>query len=483
MLANSFQHKVVSAEEAVQRLKNNSVLAFGGYTSSGYPKKIIKSLAERSKQEDLSFTILTGANVGPIDEALSQYNMTVRRAPMIQSSSLSKKVNEGKVDYVEVQMHDMPNLLKREKFGRINYFVLEALELTAEGHLYPTSSIGMNQHFIDQSEKIIIEINTRQSRSLKGMHDVYHQRTKGVPLSKVDEIIGVPYLEVPLGKIDMIVYSDELDHVAPKGREIVEADEISKHLNAFLEAEFSDSLPPLQTGFGGIARNVVKGLKETKFKNIQFFCGILQEENIELLSSDSGKCASTGSIEMTEKVTELLETDKALRKKIIIRNNDVTNNSEVISRLGLVSLLSGIEVDIYGNVNLSHVMGNRVLNGLGGGTNFAHNAQLTIVVLPSTVAGGKISAVVPMVTHHDIISHDVDVLITEHGVADLRGLTDRERAREIIGKCTGEFQSELRNYYDEAEAMGGHHPLLLNKAFEWHLRFQQEKTMVKGERV
>ena len=481
MLANSFQEKVVTPEEAVQKIKSASVLAFGGYTSSGYPKKIIESLVQRSKKEDLSFTILTGANVGPIDNALSQSNMSVRRAPMIQSSLLSKEVNEGKVDYVEVQMHDMPNLLKREKFGKINYFVLEGIELTKEGYLYPTSSIGMNQHFIDQCEKVIIEINKSQPSSLKGMHDVYHQSTKGVPLMDVDERIGVPYLKIPLEKIEMVVYSDELDQVVAPARELVEAEEISKHLNRFLESEFDDDLPPLQTGFGGIARNIVKGLKETKFKDIQFFCGILQEENIELLNSDIGKSASTGSIEMTERVIELLESEEILREKIIIRNNDVTNNSEVISRLGIVSLLGAIEVDIYGNVNLSHVMGNRVLNGLGGGTNFAHNAQITIVLLPSTTAAGQISTIVPMVAHHDIIAHDVDIIITEHGIADLRGLTDRERAAAIIQKCAGEYQAQLKDYYEEAELAGGHHPVLLNKAFEWHTRFQQLKTMVKGE--
>lgn len=481
MLADLFQDKVVTSEEAVQKIKNNSVLAFGGYTSSGYPKKIIQSLAERSKKEELSFTILTGANVGPIDEALSQSTMKVRRAPMIQNSLLSKAANEGTIDYVEVQMHDMPKLLQKEKFGKINYFILEGIELTKEGYLYPTSSIGMNQHFIDQCEKVIIEINQGQPSSLKGMHDIYRQSTKGVPLMEVDEVIGVPYLEIPLEKIEMIVYSNELDRVAPRTKELAEAERISNYLNEFLELEFNEDLPPLQTGFGGIARSVVKGLKHTHFKDIQFFCGILQEENVELLSKENGKCATTGSIEMTERVIELLEADEALRKKIFIRNNDVTNNSEVISRLGIVSLLSAIEVDIYGNVNLSHVTGNRVLNGLGGGTNFAHNAQLTIVLLPSTTAGGKISTIVPMVSHHDIIAHDVDVLITEHGVADLRGLTDRERAAAIINQCSGAYQAQLKAYYAEAESAGGHHPVLLHKAFEWHTRFQQFKTMVKGE--
>lgn len=481
MLAKSLQDKVVTPEEAVQKIKNHSVLAFGGYTSSGYPKKIIESLVQRSKKEDLSFTILTGANVGPIDAALSESNLKIRRAPMIQNSLLSKAVNEGKVDYVEVQMHDMPNLLKKEKFGRINYFVLEGIELTDEGHLYPTSSIGMNQHFIDQSEKVIIEINRSQPNTLKGMHDIYHQSTKGVPLNEVNDIIGNPYLEIPLEKIEMIVYSDELDQLAPTGKELPQAEEISNRLNDFLYKEFGKDLPPLQTGFGGIARKIVKGLNEESFENIEFFCGILQEENIELINSGNGKCASTGSIEMTNKVIELLENNEALRKKIIIRNNDVTNNSEVISRLGLVSLLGALEVDIYGNVNLSHVMGNRVLNGLGGGTNFAHNAQLTIVLLPSTTANGKISTIVPMVAHHDIIAHDVDVIITEYGVADLRGLTDRERANSVIQNCTDAYQEQLKDYYEEAVSKGGHHPVVLNKAFEWHMRFQESKTMSKGE--
>jgi Acetyl-CoA hydrolase/transferase C-terminal domain len=61
------------------------------------------------------------------------------------------------------------------------------------------------------------------------------------------------------------------------------------------------------------------------------------------------------------------------------------------------------------------------MNGFGGSGDFARNAYLSIFIVPSTAKGGSISTIVPMVTHVDHIEHDVQIIVTEHGLADLRG--------------------------------------------------------------
>ena len=190
---------------------------------------------------------------------------------------------------------------------------------------------------------------------------------------------------------------------------------------------------------------------------------------------------SCGSIQMSAGTIALLQKyPEVMRERVVIRNGEVTNSSEVISRMAPITLTSGIEMDIYGNVNSSHILGNRVVNGLGGGANFAQNAGLSVMMLVSENKGGAISTIVPMVSHQDISEHDIDVVVTEHGVADLRGKSDEERARSIIQNCTGSYKEPLHDYFERACRMGGHHPVLLEEAFSWHLRMKETGSMRVG---
>ena len=110
-----------------------------------------------------------------------------------------------------------------------------------------------------------------------------------------------------------------------------------------------------------------------------------------------------------------------------------------------------IEVDIYGNVNSTNIMGSRMMNGIGGSGDFARNGYLTIFTTESTAKNGDISSIVPMVSHHDHTEHDVMVIVTEQGVADLRGLSPKERAISIIENCAHpDYKEALYEYFNEA---------------------------------
>lgn len=76
----------------------------------------------------------------------------------------------------------------------------------------------------------------------------------------------------------------------------------------------------------------------------------------------------------------LKEAPALFKERSVLRNIEITNAGEVIQRLGVFAINSAIETDIYGNVNSSHIAGNRVVNGIGGGANFAQNAELSILV-------------------------------------------------------------------------------------------------------
>jgi acyl-CoA hydrolase len=117
-----------------------------------------------------------------------------------------------------------------------------------------------------------------------------------------------------------------------------------------------------------------------------------------------------------------------------------------------------------------------MMNGIGGSGDFTRNAYLSIFICPSSAKGGKISTIVPLVSHADHSEHSVQVIVTEHGIADLRGRSPHERAELIIEHCAHpEFRDELHRYLRLVQP--GHTPQTLRAAFAFHCRFLETGDM------
>lgn len=176
---------------------------------------------------------------------------------------------------------------------------------------------------------------------------------------------------------------------------------------------------------------------------------------------------------------KVFENFEEYKDRLVMRAQEISNQPELIRRMGLISINTALEFDIYGNVNSTHVGGTKMMNGIGGSGDFARNARLGIFVTKSIAKNGDISSVVPFVPHVDHTEHDVDVLVTEQGYADLRGLAPRERVEKIIDNCVHPlYKEQLREYYEEAKTRGGQTPHVLEKALSWHTRFAEEGTML-----
>ena len=181
-----------------------------------------------------------------------------------------------------------------------------------------------------------------------------------------------------------------------------------------------------------------------------------------------------------EYAAKMNDNAASYRESIVLRQQEVSNHPELIRRLGVLACNGMIEADIYGNVNSTHIMGSKMQNGIGGSGDFARNAYISAFVTPSTAKGGAISAIVPMVSHVDHTEHDVAVIITEQGLADLRGLSPRKRARVVIEKCAHpDYRPLLLDYLERAERSGNglHTPHLLTEAHAFHTRFLETGTM------
>ncbi len=479
-----------TAGQAASSIQDGMTVAMSGWAMAGYPKAVVESLIERKQNgESLAIKLVTGANVPWLDDKLGAENMISRRTPMIASRTLAAQANNGDMQYVEQQMCRMPRLLKAGGFGKIDLAVVEALGFDEEGNLIPTSSIGMTHYLLNSADQIIVEINTSQPEILENLHDIHIPQappnTLPIPLIRVNQRIGKSGIPIDESRLLHIVETSIPEQMGaqPRGTELTK--KIADHLFNFLEIEISrtgGTLPPFQTGFGSIADSIADAFQRSNFRDLQFFCGGITEPVMELLSSGKASALSTGGLGMSERVVRILNSIPNIAEHLVIRNGDITNNAEVIGRLGLIALNTGIEMDIYGNVNSSHIAGTRVVNGIGGGAGFAQNAGLSVMMIPSSAKGGAISGIVPMVSHQDICEHDIDVVVTENGVADLRGLDDGERADAIINSCASDiYKDQLNRYLDKARSRGGHHPQLPEDAFAWYRRLKENGSMLENQ--
>lgn len=197
----------------------------------------------------------------------------------------------------------------------------------------------------------------------------------------------------------------------------------------------------------------------------------------------SGKLAFASATAFSLSDAGLEEFDRNIelyRNRIIMRPQEISNHPEVIRRLGVIAMNGMIEADIYGNVNSTHVMGSSIMNGIGGSGDFARNAYLSIFMTPSQAKNGKISCIVPMASHVDHTEHDVQILVTEQGLADLRGLSPNQRAKVIIENCAHpDFKPALTDYHNRAfdRSFGRHTPHLLDEVLSWHQRYLDNGSM------
>lgn len=493
----SLENKVMTADAAVKFFKKGMTVAASGFTPAGYPKAVPLALAESAKEgESLALTLITGASVGDeLDGALSRAGVIKRRYAYQTNQDLRTQINKGSVAYEDMHLSLVPQNMRYGFFGKIDIALVEAVAIRADGGIIPSTAIGISNVAIEMAEKVIVELNMNQLLALEGVHDIYSPENppnrKPIPLTKPDERIGTDYIPCDPKKIVAVVITDMKDST----NAVAQIDEISKKMAqnaiAFLEGEIAlgrmpENLLPIQSGVGSVANAVLKGFAESNFENLQIYSEVIQDAVLDLIDLGKVGFASGASLTISpEKYAYFRDNFERYRDKILLRPQEISNNPEVIRRLGLISMNTAIEADIYGNVNSTNIMGSRMMNGIGGSEDFSRNAYLSIFFTPAIAKGGDISSIVPMVSHHDHTEHDVNVIITEQGVADLRGLSPREKAQVIIENCAHpDYKEQLWTYVSAAEkkSCAQHLPHDLEQALSWHIRFLKTGTM-KAEKL
>ena len=487
----------MSAEEAAAFIPAGSNVGMSGFTGAGHPKAVPAALAARIKEakargEQFAVSVWTGASTAPeLDGALAEVEGIDLRMPY-QSDPVSRaKINAGLMEYMDIHLSHVAQTVWEGFFGHMDVAVIEVTGITADGELIPSSSVGNNKTWIEQADKVILEVNSAQPLELEGMHDIYYGTAlppDRLPLqiTSPGDRIGVPYLHCPPEKIVAVVPTNSPDRNLPFKAPDADSRQIAHHVLDFFAHEVSKgrlpkNLLPLQSGVGNIANAVMMGLDEGQFRHLTAYTEVIQDGMLQMLRNGTLEMASATAFSLSDEgMTDLYENIADYHDRIILRSQEISNHPEVIRRLGCLAMNGMLEADIYGNVNSTHIMGSSIMNGIGGSGDFARNAFISMFLSPSTAKGGAISCIVPMVSHVDHTEHDTHVVVTEQGLADLRGLPPRRRAQQIIDHCAHpDYRPALQDYLDRATATssGKHTPHILGEALSWHARFLKDGTM------
>jgi succinyl-CoA:acetate CoA-transferase len=489
--------KVVPAEAAAALIAPGFTVGMSGFTGAGYPKEVPLALARRITEANAGgarfrINVWTGASTAPeLDGALAAADGIELRLPYQSDPVSRQKINDGLMEYIDVHLSHVAQMVWQGFLGHLDVALVEVSGITAEGALIPSSSIGNNKTWIDQADAVILEVNSWQSADLEGMHDIYYGTAlppdrRPIQLVRPADRIGERYLRCPPEKVVAVVETNAPD----RNTGFTEPDEastrIAGHLIDFLEHEVEHgrlpaNLLPLQSGVGNVANAVLAGLGASSFEDLTAYTEVIQDGMLGLLRNGTLSVASATAFSLgPTAVTEFNDNAGDYHDRIVLRPQEISNHPELIRRLGVLAMNGAIEADVYGNVNSTHLMGSRIQNGIGGSGDFARNAYISFFVTPSTAKGGAISSIVPMVSHVDHTEHDVGVIVTEQGLADLRGLAPRRRAASVIEKCAHpDYRPLLEDYVDRAlsGAYGKQTPHLLDEALSWHVRFMRTGTM------
>ncbi|KKA26328.1 hypothetical protein TD95_003512 [Thielaviopsis punctulata] len=503
----SYLKKLSTAENLIHHFPNDAYVGWSGFTGVGYPKLIPKALADHVEannlQGKLRYSLFVGASAGGDTEPRwASLDMINRRAPHQVGKEISKGINEGRINFFDKHLSMFPSDLsngwytKDRKSGKLDVAVVEASAILEDGSIVPGASVGAAPEIVHMADKIIIEVNTAIP-SYQGLHDITmpDEMHKPLLITRCQDRIGHSSIPVDPERVVAIVESTQRDKTGPNACKDDTSKAIAHNLIEFFEHEVNHgrlptTLLPLQSGIGNVANAIIGGLAESRFHNLTVWTEVIQDTFLDLFDDGHLDFATATSVRFSpEGFEHFYDRWDFYRERLLLRNQQVSNSPEVIKRLGVIAMNTPVEVDIYAHANSTCVNGSRMLNGLGGSADFLRNARYSIMHTPSVRASKTdptgISCIVPMCTHVDQTEHDLDIVVTEQGLADVRGLSPRERARVIINKCAHPvYQPILKHYFEKAEfeclRKGmGHEPHLLFNSFDMHKALMEQGSMAK----
>lgn len=485
--------RFISAEEAVTYIHNGDHVGFSGFTHAGVPKVIPGAIARHAQKEHeagrpYQISMFTGASTGDrTDGELARAKAIRFRTPYQTNKDLRSLINSGGTNYVDLHLSTMAQDLRYGFYGNLDVAIVEASDITDDGEIVPTSAVGILPTICRLADRIIVELNECYPASIRGIHDIMelqdppHRGT--INITHVHDRIGKDCVKVDPSKIVGVVKT-----AAPNDdSKFTPVDDVTRAIGEnvaqFFVAEMkAGRIPktflPIQSGVGNVANAVLGAMgSNDHIPPFEIYTEVIQDSVLDLMRSGKTTFTSGCSLTVSRGAMEDFYRDlDFFRDKLILRPSEISNNPEVIRRLGVIAINTAIEADIYGNINSTHLYGTRMMNGIGGSGDFTRAAYISIFTTASTAKDGDISSFVPMVSHVDHTEHSVKVIVSEYGIADLRGKAPKQRAEEIINNVVHpDYRDALRDYLKGCNM--GQTPMNLNTCHNMHRAFLETGSM------
>ncbi len=393
--------------------KSNQRIFVAG--SSNEPTALLAELQSMELPAHLEFVQFPLAGFNAID--FTEFNKTSKLTTFFMTPSL-RQADPSRLHFLPMQMRSVYDYLKQG----IDV-VLFQVAYDQHGNL----RLGPNVDFIEAA---------LQSAS--------------VWIAELNRSFVAPFGSMPIdkGRIDYLFDSDRPLHQMP----LPNLDPAAIRIGEFVSELIADG-SCIQTGIGAIPAAILSQLSSKN--DLGMHGGLIDDAGRQLVDLGvlSGK---SKTIDKGKHVTGMaLGTDKlyewlAFQKDVVFKGANYTHEVSVISQIDdFVSINSAVEIDLYGQIN-SEFAGGRQISGTGGSVDFMRAAKSSkrgksIVAMNATAKGGEVSRIVQKVELVTALRTDVDIVVTEFGVANLKDLPVNQRADALVEIAAPAFREELRS--------------------------------------
>jgi acyl-CoA hydrolase len=415
-----YQAKSMAAFDAIKQVRNGDTIVVP--TGVGEPPALLTALSEmrRDFQDVKVFQILAMRKYGYIDPATADH---VRHVAFFLGGATRSGGQEGWIDFIPNYFSELPQQIER---GQIASDVVFTMASPMDEHGYFSISLGADYTMaaIAKARAVVLEVNPHVPFAFGNCH---------IHISQVAALVesDQPVLEVGLPKIGPV------------------QEAIGKYV-----ADMIDDGSTLQIGYGGIPDAVVMQL--TNKHDLGIHTEMIGDGILTLVESGAitnrrknylpGKMIATFALG-SEKLYRFMHRNPGLEMHPV----DFTNDPYLAGQNDkLIAINATLQIDFLGQCG-SESLGFSPYSGTGGQVDFVRAANRSrggkaFIVLPSTAKNDTISRIVPTLTpgtHVTTSKNDINYVVTEYGVAQLRGKSMRQRTRELIGIAHPNFRAEL----------------------------------------
>jgi len=416
----SYDDKKYSLEEALEFIKTGDHIFIG--SACGEPQYLVKGLVE--KADHLADNeILHVHTLGVAPYAKPRYSDRFRLNAFFVGINTRQAVAEGRADYTPVFLSELPRLISRG-IVPVDVALIQVTPPDEHGFCSLGVSVEITKTAAEKAKLVIAQVNRQMPR-----------------------VLGDSFIHI--NNIDVIVEHDEPILELPRPEKDIVSERIARYV-----ADLVDDESTLQIGIGSIPDSVLDAL--TDKKDLGIHTELLTEGVVDLVEEGVVTCAKKtinrgkiiASFAMgTRRLYDFIDNNPMVE----FYESDYVNNPVVISQHEkMVAINQALEIDLTGQV-CADSLGYRFYSGLGGQADFMRGAMLSkggkaITVIPSTAKNGKISRIRSLLSSGAgvvLTRGDVDYVVTEYGVASLRGKPIKERALSLINIAHPKVRNDL----------------------------------------